>query len=130
MRFVFIASFLPIGRWLPRFSERGFIESGLCKFEFSLSVHFTCVRGLHHGGHRQEEQQRQPSHGVRLHLASLRLSISRVQFFFDDLDLLLETDAQGMLLRVRPQFIQLVLQFGDRTENFGASYSHHHHHLA
>ena len=35
-------------------------------------------------------------------------------FPFDDLDFLLEADAERMFLRMRPQFFELVLQFGDR----------------
>ncbi len=37
-----------------------------------------------------------------------------LQLFLDQLDFLLKADAQRMLLRMRPEFIQLVLQFGDR----------------
>ena len=37
-----------------------------------------------------------------------------LQFFFDELDFLLEADAQRMFLRMRAEFIQLVLQFDDR----------------
>ena len=37
-----------------------------------------------------------------------------LDLLFDDQDFILETDAEGMFLRVRPEFFQLVLQFGDR----------------
>ena len=36
------------------------------------------------------------------------------QLFFDELDFLLEADAERMFFRVFAQFIQLVLQFDDR----------------
>jgi hypothetical protein len=37
-----------------------------------------------------------------------------LDFLLDDLDFLLEADAERMFLRMRPQVFQLVLQFGDR----------------
>ena len=36
-----------------------------------------------------------------------------LQFFFDELDFLLETDAQRMFFRVLSEFVELVLQFDD-----------------
>ena len=37
-----------------------------------------------------------------------------LEFFFDQLEFLVKTDAQGMLLRLCPEFFELVLQFDDR----------------
>ena len=37
-----------------------------------------------------------------------------LKFFLDELNFLLETDPQRMFLRMRPEIVQLVLQFGDR----------------
>ena len=37
-----------------------------------------------------------------------------LQLLFDELDFLLETDAERMFFRVLAEFVQLVLQFDDR----------------
>ena len=37
-----------------------------------------------------------------------------LQFFFDELDFLLEADAERMFFRMLAEFVQLVLQFDDR----------------